>query len=373
MRALYLSNNHEIGGGNRSLLTLWEGIRPLGVEPFATCTAEGPMPQAMRDADVPCTVVEPHQPSWREPFATLRTVRQYQDILRTHEIDLAHANDPATARSITLAAYRSDVPLVCHVRAPLKPSYVAWAFKRLPAPQMFIFNSHALRRDIGDAFAAACPESEQVVVHNAVLLDRFSSREPHANDHPLRVGIVANLSPIKGHKDFLDMAALLVESGVEAHFDLIGGDISRSGYDDELQAYAAERSLAEHVKFHGHVDDVPTLLRELDVVVCPSHVEAFGRCAVEALACRIPVVVSNVGGLPEVVKHNETGIVVPVKSPPALADAVEELLGDPAMRQRIGDAGRADAEARFNRDAHAAAIKDLYDQVLARTPQATHG
>jgi alpha-maltose-1-phosphate synthase len=108
------------------------------------------------------------------------------------------------------------------------------------------------------------------------------------------------------------------------------------------------------------------LLNELDVLVCPSHVEPFGRCLIEAMACEKPVVATRVGGIPEVVDDGTTGILVPPNSPELLATAVASLLNDAELSVRMGQAGRARVENHFAADAHVAAVLEVYGEVLGR-------
>ena len=89
-------------------------------------------------------------------------------------------------------------------------------------------------------------------------------------------------------------------------------------------------------------DEVPSWLNRLDIYVAPSRLsESFGVAVIEASACGLPVIVSDVGGLPEVVRDGETGLVVPRENVPALQAALRRLLLDPALRQRLGRNGRA--------------------------------
>ena len=114
--------------------------------------------------------------------------------------------------------------------------------------------------------------------------------------------------------------------------------------------------------------EVVQLLSHAAVLVCPSVYEPFGLVNVEAMGCEAPVVASAVGGIPEIVVHGETGLLVPPADPAALAAAINELLADPARARRMGQAGRARVLDRFSWPAIARRTVELYENVLASRP-----
>jgi glycosyltransferase involved in cell wall biosynthesis len=128
-----------------------------------------------------------------------------------------------------------------------------------------------------------------------------------------------------------------------------------------VQALAAELGVADRVLCLGALPHFSEWLGRADLFLLPSETESFGLAALEALACGVPVIASDVGGLPEVVRHGETGLLVPPGDPAALAAAVASLLDDEPRRQRLGQAGREDAVARFAPEPAVLA----YERVLA--------
>ena len=120
---------------------------------------------------------------------------------------------------------------------------------------------------------------------------------------------------------------------------------------DELLQLAAQLGIAERTRFVGAVahTDVPHWLHQLDIYAAPSRLdsESFGVAVIEAGACGLPVVVSDAGGLPEVVVAGETGLVVPRDDVPALQAALKHLMLDPELRQRFGRQGRAHVEREY--------------------------
>lgn len=358
----YIVNSSKIGGANRSMEGLSKGLRGSRFVPYFVCPSPGPMVELVQSLGVPVEVYELYQPSWREPIQTYRHWREWSAFIASNHISLIHANNLHGGRSAVLATYTHKIPLLCHIRFLVGEEYCQWAFQRLPKPFGFIFNSQAIRKEVGPFLEQVCPTSRQWVVYNGVDIHTFTS-ELVANTTP-RIGIVGNLQTVKGHEDFLEMAALLVKKGREARYDIIGGETQEQGRLKTLQTHAEKLGITNYVYFHGYVERVAELVKQLDIIVCSSHFESFGRCLIEGMACGKPVVATRVGGILEVVEDQKTGILVPPHNPQALAEAVAKLLDNEKMRNMVGEQGRVRVEQLFSMEAHIAAILKIYHEVL---------
>ncbi len=135
---------------------------------------------------------------------------------------------------------------------------------------------------------------------------------------------------------------------------------------EAVERLAASLGVSGRVAFLGEQLQMGRLLPQADLFVLPSEQESFGLAALEALASGVPVVATNVGGLPEVVRHAETGWLVPVRDPAALAAAILKLLADEPRRAAMGRAARADALARFRPEPVVGRVEGLYRELLAR-------
>ena len=364
MRLLYLCASGQIGGGNRSLLSLWDELLPEGIAISAICPSEGPMIQACADRGISCRVIKYDWFS-RWDFSSLaNNYYRWRQLLKETQPDIVHANDRAGAHVIALAAWSKSLPLICHIRfAPSPLQVAALTFRGLPKPDIFIFNSYALQSKVGRVLSQACPRARQQVIYNGVNLHAFAGVERNGRDC-MRIGIVANLLPVKGHSSFLKMARLLIDKGVRAEFWIVGDDIFDRGYRQHLKDLALTLNLHQFVRFLGYRQDIPHILGQIDILVSSSSEEPFGRSICEAMACELPVVATAVGGVVEVVENDETGILVPSQSPSALADAVERLVGDAGLRRKLGQAGRQRVKKFFSNEAHAKEVKKIYMGLL---------
>lgn len=197
----------------------------------------------------------------------------------------------------------------------------------------------------------------------------FSNKKnEEEKDAYFRIGAIRTLSAKYGIEYLIRAFALLHSKYDNLKLEIVGDGDQRL----YLEQLAKELNIAEKTKFYGYVSqtkDFKTyiqLLRGFDVFVIPSVLdsETFGVAAVEAMACGLPVVSANIGGLPEVVDDNETGILVPVRDAQAIADALEKLIENTTLRNYFGHNGRIKVEKNYDWKMSVEKMKSLYQSVL---------
>jgi glycosyltransferase involved in cell wall biosynthesis len=185
-------------------------------------------------------------------------------------------------------------------------------------------------------------------------------------DTPL-VGTVSHLTPPKGVETFLAAAAQVAASRPDARFVVIGSaPASHSAYAEGLRRQAEELDLSHPIVFAGGRADVENWYAAMDVHVIPSRSEGAPTTALEAHSTGVPLVVTRVGAVHEVVEEGVTGVLVPPEQPDALATAIVALLDDPARRAEMGRAGRAAALERFGVETSADVHAQAYEAALLR-------
>jgi glycosyltransferase involved in cell wall biosynthesis len=175
---------------------------------------------------------------------------------------------------------------------------------------------------------------------------------------------VASFEEVKGHKYLVEACRLLQERGVDFTCDLVGDGPQR----DDVRRRVADAALESRFTFHGAVQrpEVVRLLRSADVKVLASFPtnggkrEGMPNVLIEAMAAGLPVVSTQLTGIPELVDSGRTGILVPPANAVALADALEELSGDADLRGRMGAAGRERVLRLYDRRTNAAALARLF-------------
>jgi glycosyltransferase involved in cell wall biosynthesis len=260
-------------------------------------------------------------------------------------------------------------------RSRFQPSIVSvWGTDVLEAPSLSPFHRWLTRQALARAGAVTAtglrlaeatlahtpPRKPVAVIPYGIDLERFAF-VPREDRTPVTVGAVSRLSPEKGLEYLLRAVAALRDRGLALHVVLAGDGPSRG----ELEALARELRL--DVEFLGEVahEAVPDVLRRLDIFAMPSTWEGFGVSALEASATGLPVVASDVHGIPDVVRDGVTGLLVPPRDVEALADAIARLANDAVLRREMGAAGRAFVEENYRWQDNAALMERLYAEMVA--------
>jgi glycosyltransferase involved in cell wall biosynthesis len=242
------------------------------------------------------------------------------------------------------------------------------AFRRLPHRVL------TTSQRIADRLVAelGVPRARVSCVATGVDLQRFEPKTEGTLREELRlapdvalVGMISVLRSWKGHYTLLEAAEILLNQGRKIHFAIAGEGPMRV----VLPARLEEEPLKGHVILLGHRADVPNLLASLDVLVLPSYAhEGIPQIILQAQAMRRPVVATRIGGIPEVVEDNVTGLLIERKDAKALAAKIAALLDDRALAERVTQAARAQIEAKYSLDAMGERLLALYEG-SRRTPR----
>jgi glycosyltransferase involved in cell wall biosynthesis len=168
--------------------------------------------------------------------------------------------------------------------------------------------------------------------------------------------------PRKGYDVMLRALPHIIRDIPAVHYVIIG--TGEGAYEQQLKTLAAALGIADRVHFVGFQDDVTPFLSALSLYVHPARMEGFGIAVVEALAAGKAVVATRVGGLPEVVDHGRTGLLVAADHPEELSTAVLSLLHDDVRRNAMGQRAVQAARERFNVESSVSALQRLYEQML---------
>ncbi len=179
---------------------------------------------------------------------------------------------------------------------------------------------------------------------------------------------VSNFRPVKRITDIVTIFAR-VRAAMPASLVMVGDGPERAAGEDAARRLGVERD----VHFLGKIDAVAPLLANADLFLLPSSSESFGLGALEAMASGVPVIASDVGGIPEVVRSGETGVLRPVGDVDGMAAAAIELLSDRGRWERMSVAAAADARERFSEEAVVAQYEALYTDMLASAPSLADG
>jgi L-malate glycosyltransferase len=205
-------------------------------------------------------------------------------------------------------------------------------------------------------------------------VDRFAARNTLGLKHSDFVTtVLAQITPWKGQEEAIRAIARVRDRHPDAKLLLVGSAkflskatrYDNAAYLERLHRLVAELELAGHVQFLGEREDVPAVLRATDTVLVPSWEEPFGRSVIEAMAMRVPVIATNVGGPAEVIADRKNGMLLAPRCPENWARAISNLIESPALYARIARNGRLRARA-FGVDAHAEEVRSVYLHVTGR-------
>ena len=260
-----------------------------------------------------------------------RAVREYNiDILHAHSshaVVYAVLAKKFAGRGKVVASRRVDFP-------PNKNFFSRWKYAQ---PDRIIAISECIARVMRNF---GIPESILRTVHSGIDLKRFDVAPLSRAEIgiPEGVSLAGNVAALVGHKDhatLLDAVPAILREAPEFRLVIAGEGPLRP----QLEAQIARLEIGESVTLLGQRNDVPRLLRALDLFIMSSSEEGLGTSVLDAMACGVPVVATNAGGIPEMVRDRETGLLVAAKNPTELANATVSAFKDAELRERV--AGRA--------------------------------
>lgn len=309
-----------------------------------------------------------HLEQLRRPISPWRDLRGFAELyrlLRRQRPDVLHASSSKAGVIGRLAAVAARVPVrvfTVHGWAFSAHSGAASALYRWAdriAGRATTATICVSQRERADGLRArTCRADRTVVIPNGVEVDAY----PQASLESAVPRLIA-VGRLAAPKDWSTLLSALTSLDSEAFAELaiVGDGPERERVEDEL----ARRSLEGRVRLLGERDDVPRLLAEADVFLLASRSEGLPLSVIEAMAAGLPIVASDVGGLKELVRDGETGVLVPPGDPVALAEALRPLLANRELRRRLGRAGRARAKALFDLSGFRRAHLELYRRELA--------
>lgn len=296
-------------------------------------------------------------------------IRRLGSLLRDERIDVVHAHSPYPALGARLVAgRRTRLVYTEHNVWQRYHRATYWANAvTYPRNDLVFAVSDEVRRSIRYprplSFLRLPPVEtlyhgvEPAILEDAAGPDGVREEFGISPDAPL-VGTVANLKPHKGLQHLLRAAAQIRKTVPDARFLVVGQGEAR----ERLEALASKLGLDEAVTFTGFREDAVRIASAFDLFAMSSLHEGLSIALIEAMALGKPVVVTRVGGLPEVVEDGKDGILVPPSDPGTLAARITEVLGDPALRERLGQAARQRAEA-FDVRASVRRSEEAYEEL----------
>ena len=372
IRVVHVLDNLNIGGTELNAVRTAERLdrERLDVR-FLCLQAHGPLRARLDRAGIP--VSEIAVTSLLSVSAARRGL-EIRDLVRREQVHVVHAHDPygnvLAAPFVRLAGRGAVIASQRWWRNVHRPrvrfaNRAAYRFAH-----RVLANSHA----IGELLVREEGVDRQrvVVIPNFVEEEAFiplsaerrSTMREKVGLGPadVAIGVVANLYPVKNHAMLLRAAARLNADWPQVRFVLVGEGAERTA----LERLANESRISQQVLMPGRLSNEPGFAGIFDIGVLTSREEGFPNWIVEAMAAGRPVVATNVGGVPDAVVEEVTGLLVKEDDDAAMARALDRLLRDEVLRLKMGDAARARARSLFHDSAVMADLAALYEDLAAR-------
>ena len=353
MRVLFLDQYSELGGAQRMLLDLLAAVRERGWPVAVGLPGSGPATGRVRETgaeafDIPCSSYSSGRKTLRDLLRfqaeTPRLAVRIRELTEQFAPDLVYINGPRLLPAAALS--RVSGPVLFHAHIGVSQG----AARLLAGVPLRLLSADliAVCRDVATAWAPFVTRDRRAVIYNGVAgPPRQILRNRSA---PPRIGCIGRIAPEKGQREFLAAACRIGGAVPEARFLIAGAALF-----SDPSALAYERDIRKAggchpVEFTGWVDDVYSVMEQLDLLLVPSKDEASPRVILEAFAAGLPVIAFRRGGIPEILEDGRTGILC--ENPAEMAErAIELLRGDRRRLCALSQAARETWNDRFRLEA----------------------
>jgi len=369
-KILYLIGTLQIGGTERQLLGLVEHLDKQKYNPTICCFRGGPLVNEARRNGLRTEVLSAK--SLKNPLFLIFSIIKLNNLLKIEKYRILHAFLFHSYVVGSFLAWINRVTIIINTRRGLenfKRIYHLFGDKMINCfTTAIIANSEAVKRDV--IRKESLPPKRVRVIYNGIDIVKYNihidkkekKKELAIEENGVVVGIIGNLIPYKGHKEFLYAARIVLKQFPEVKFLIIGRD---DGIGRNLRNLAVKLGIEKALIFTGLRSDIPEILQIIDVQVVASHEEGFSNVILEGMAAARPLVVTNIGGNPEAVVDSKTGLIVPLKNPVEIAKAIINLLKNPQLAKQMGRAGRKRVRGNFGIERMVKETESLYEELCA--------
>jgi len=356
----HIDAGQEWRGGQRQSLFLVKELRQRGFSVYFVVQPSSPLHQKALEANLPIIPLKIRHE------LDLTAILRLSLAMKRKKCLLVHFHDAHGLAVGSAASSLAKVPLRIisrRVDFPVKTNFLSRR-KYTKNIDAVVAISQGVKKVLVES---GLPSSKIKVIPSGI--DFTPYQEASSSDYLRRefsfaaddylVGMIAHLADHKGHKYLIRAAKILREKAPKIKIIIVGEGPMRI----ELTKEVLDSGVEDIVFFLGFREDIPRLLSSLDLFVLSSYLEGLGSIILDAMACRLPVVATRVGGIPEVVSHGQTGLLVPARSPSALAKAVLKLYNDRQLASRLGQQGYEVVHRKFSAESMAGKMIRLYEKL----------
>ncbi|HEY9488377.1 MAG TPA: glycosyltransferase family 4 protein [Chryseosolibacter sp.] len=364
MRVLHMSSEKGWRGGEQQLGYLLQDLANKDVKSILAIRRGSALEHFCRERRIPYYTLK------FSSSIDLLSAFEINKICRNEKIDLIHLHSSkAQGVGVLSTLYGNRVPMVLSRRVAFLPGsnvFSRWKYNQKQIRKILCVSERV--RTIMLKFIYE--RSKCVTVYSGIDLKKFDNIAPDKkflveefdlDPGKVIIGIVGAIDAAKDHFTYVDAIARIVNGGHPVQGLIIGDGPLAS----VLKDYVQKKLPGENIRFAGHRKDVGRLLISLDIFLITSKEEGLGTSILDAFLARVPVVATDAGGIPEIVKHEQTGLLAPVQDSKKLSDNIIRLLTNNALRQMMID--RAYEFVReFSREETSSKTFKIYQEVLGK-------
>ncbi len=362
MNTLHVNTEKTWRGGEQQTVFLAKGLIKLGHKAAIVCQPDSPLALKAKEEQI-----ETYELKMRGE-ADVIAILKLAFLLNQNNYDIVHMHTSHAhtlgVLAVLFSGVRAKKVVSRRVDFSIKKHYTSH-LKYLWGVDKYIAVSEAIKDVL---IKDGIPSEKIAIVHSGVDLSRFNGtsgdylrREFDVNSSTFIVGNVAHLADHKGHEYLIKSIPIVLREFPDVKFFIVGDGELRS----HLQELASKLNLNDRLTFTGFRKDISQLLEFFNLFVLASH-SGEGTCnaVLEAMAMRKPIVATAAGGTPEVIKDGVNGILVPARSPEALATGIISIIRDKNTAKKMGENGRQTVETRFSVENMVSGTVDVYMELM---------
>lgn len=361
MNVLHICSEKEWRGGEQQLAYLIEELNKHSVQQWVLCLKGAALHNYCVKQGIPYFVFE------RSFFYQLKAAKQVKKICKKLKIDLLHTHDSHAHNFAVVASdfYGNTSPIIVSRKVNFvtgKSFFSNYKYNHKKIKKT-ICVSEAVKKTLSTAIR---DKSKLVTIYDCIDLQQFKSvqsgvlrKKYNIPTGELIIGNIAALSPEKDYVTFIETAQTLLQKGIQAKFIIVGV----GNENERLTKIVADKHLTDSFIFYGFADNVPELIKEFDFFLFTSKAEGLGSIVLTAFVSHVPVVATNAGGIPELVKHMKTGMLAPVGNAHDLVAHITLLIKSPDLKEKL--VNNADEYVQqFSKEVICKQVLEVYESIL---------
>lgn len=365
MTIIHVSTPHSWRGGEQQLAYLAEELNKHGLKQLIICPLDSPMESHCKKKGYESI------PFKKKGMLKMALARLIARSTKNNNQALVHVHDSHahTAAVMASAFFGNKAPIILSRRVdfPVKNNIFSYGKYNHPSIKKILCVSEKIKEITSKSIK---DKSKLVTIHSGIDLSKFNNKESRnilreEYKIPSSTKIIGNVAAIADHKDyftFVDTAKIIIkDKKLPCKFFIIGDGPLKN----EIKKYIQHLGIENDVLMAGFRKDIPRILPGLDIFLITSKTEGLGTSVLDAFACKVPVIATNAGGIPEMIKHEETGMLSEVKDSGDLADNIQQILKNNELREELKEKAFLTLE-KFKKETTARKTIEVYNDVIRR-------